>query len=108
VTTREGSTPALVRALRAETIDLALLAAAPPFRPPDSETPALHLQPRLQCHDVARSDPGRHLLAQLLRTGHLESHGVQPAAHRSRRWVELGIVQLQPATGRCDRHHRGD
>jgi len=37
VTTREGSTPALVRALRAGTLDLALLASAPPFRPPDTE-----------------------------------------------------------------------
>ena len=44
VTTREGSTPALVRALRAGTVDLALVAAAPPYRPPDTETPALHLQ----------------------------------------------------------------
>lgn len=44
VLTREGSTPALVRALRAGTVDLALLASAPPFRPPDAETPALHLQ----------------------------------------------------------------
>lgn len=41
VTSREGSTPALVRALRAGTLDLALLGSAPPFRPPDSETPAL-------------------------------------------------------------------
>lgn len=44
VTTREGSTPALVRALRAGTLDLALLASAPPFRPPDTEAPPLHLQ----------------------------------------------------------------
>ncbi|SEO97429.1 LysR family transcriptional regulator [Amycolatopsis saalfeldensis] len=44
VTTREGSTPALVRALRAGTVDLALLASAPPFRPPDTETPALRLR----------------------------------------------------------------
>ncbi|WP_328608256.1 LysR family transcriptional regulator [Amycolatopsis sp. NBC_00345] len=44
VTTREGSTPALVRALRAGTLDLALLASAPPFRPPDTETPALRLR----------------------------------------------------------------
>jgi DNA-binding transcriptional LysR family regulator len=44
VLTREGSTPALVRALRAGTVDLALLASAPPFRPPDSETPALVLR----------------------------------------------------------------
>ncbi|MCO5998989.1 LysR family transcriptional regulator [Actinoallomurus rhizosphaericola] len=44
VTTREGSTPALVRALRAGTLDLALLASAPPFRAPDTEIPALRLQ----------------------------------------------------------------
>ena len=43
VLTREGSTPALVRALRAGTVDVALLASAPPFRPPDTETPALEL-----------------------------------------------------------------
>jgi DNA-binding transcriptional LysR family regulator len=43
VTSRQGSTPVLVRALRAGTLDLALIAAAPPFRPPDAETPALHL-----------------------------------------------------------------
>jgi DNA-binding transcriptional LysR family regulator len=43
VSTREGSTPALVRALRAGTLDLALLGSAPPFRSPDTETPALEL-----------------------------------------------------------------
>jgi DNA-binding transcriptional LysR family regulator len=41
VVTREGTTPALVRALRAGTLDLALLSSAPPYRPPDTETPAL-------------------------------------------------------------------
>jgi DNA-binding transcriptional LysR family regulator len=44
VTTKEGSTPSLVRALRAGTIDLALIASAPPFRPPDAESPALKLE----------------------------------------------------------------
>lgn len=44
VITREGSTPALVRALRAGTVDLAVLASAPPFRPPDTETPPFQLQ----------------------------------------------------------------
>jgi DNA-binding transcriptional LysR family regulator len=44
VLTREGGTPALARALRAGTVDLALLASAPPFRSPDAETPALELQ----------------------------------------------------------------
>ncbi|MFF4214441.1 LysR substrate-binding domain-containing protein [Streptomyces sp. NPDC001796] len=62
---REGSTPALVRALRAGSLDLALLASAPPFRPPDTETPPLALQTlteRALClavpatHPLARGD----------------------------------------------------
>lgn len=43
LTLREGTTPALTRALRAGTLDLAVLALAPPFRPPDAETPPLAL-----------------------------------------------------------------
>src|SRR5947209_7357576 len=41
VTLREASTPVLTRALRAGTLDLAVIARSPPFRPPDSESPAL-------------------------------------------------------------------
>jgi len=43
VTLREGTTPALTRALRAGTLDLAVLARTPPFRPPDTESPPLEL-----------------------------------------------------------------
>jgi DNA-binding transcriptional LysR family regulator len=43
ITLREGTTPALTRALRAGTLDLAILARAPPFRPADTESPALAL-----------------------------------------------------------------
>ena len=43
VTVREGSTPALTRALRAGTLDIAVLAQQPPFRPPDAESPRLEL-----------------------------------------------------------------
>jgi DNA-binding transcriptional LysR family regulator len=43
VTLREGTTPALTRGLRAGTLDLAVIARTPPFRPPDSESPALEL-----------------------------------------------------------------
>ncbi|MGZ4311650.1 MAG: LysR family transcriptional regulator [Solirubrobacteraceae bacterium] len=43
VTVREGTTPALTRALRAGTLDLAVIARVPPFRPPDAESPALEL-----------------------------------------------------------------
>jgi DNA-binding transcriptional LysR family regulator len=44
VTTREGTTPALVRAVRAGSLDLAVVAARPPFRPPDDELPALAVE----------------------------------------------------------------
>ena len=43
VSLREATTPALTRALRAGTLDLAVLARTPPFRPPDAESPALDL-----------------------------------------------------------------
>jgi molybdate transport repressor ModE-like protein len=43
VTVREGTTPTLTRALRAGTLDLAVLAQTPPFRPPDAESPPLSL-----------------------------------------------------------------
>lgn len=60
VTSREGSTPALVRALRAGTIDLALLAALPPFRPFDTASPPLRLltlTERSLCVAVPASHP---------------------------------------------------
>ena len=44
VVTREGSTPALVRALRAGTVDVALIASSPPFRAPDDESPPLEVE----------------------------------------------------------------
>jgi DNA-binding transcriptional LysR family regulator len=43
VSLREGTTLALTRAVRAGTLDLAVVAQSPPFRAPDSETPALEL-----------------------------------------------------------------
>ncbi|MFE7173922.1 LysR family transcriptional regulator [Streptomyces sp. NPDC057616] len=60
VVTREGTTPALVRALRAGSLDLALLASAPPFRPPDTESPPLALRTlteRALCLAVPASHP---------------------------------------------------
>ncbi|BBJ47269.1 LysR family transcriptional regulator [Streptomyces antimycoticus] len=44
VTTTEGTTPALIRALRAGSIDLAVLTSRPPHRPLDSESPRLHVE----------------------------------------------------------------
>jgi len=43
VSVREGTTPTLTRSLRAGTLDLAILAQSPPFRPLDAETPALRV-----------------------------------------------------------------
>ncbi|MFE0461097.1 LysR family transcriptional regulator [Kitasatospora sp. NPDC058965] len=44
VTTTEGTTPSLIRALRAGSIDLAVLTSRPPHRPLDSESPRLHTE----------------------------------------------------------------
>ncbi|MFJ8007411.1 LysR family transcriptional regulator [Streptomyces fagopyri] len=44
VTTIEGTTPALGRALRAGSIDLALLTSRPPHRLSDGESPRLHVE----------------------------------------------------------------
>ncbi|MFJ5534741.1 LysR family transcriptional regulator [Streptomyces sp. NPDC093261] len=43
VTTREGTTPGLIRALRAGSIDIAVLTSRPPHRPSDGESPRLHI-----------------------------------------------------------------
>jgi DNA-binding transcriptional LysR family regulator len=63
VTLREATTPALTRALRAGTLDLAVLAQSPPFRPPDAESPALELR-LLAEHELAVAVPAAHPLAQ--------------------------------------------
>lgn len=87
VTTREGSTPALVRALRAGTLDLALLASAAPFRPPDAETPPLSLQ-TLTERSLRIAVPATHPLAR----GEFSSP--RPAARSS-------SSARPPATSRC-------
>ena len=43
ILTREGTTPALVRGLRAATLDLAVLASRPPYPPVDDEDPPLQV-----------------------------------------------------------------
>lgn len=50
VTTREGTTPSLVRALRAGTLDLAILSSRPPHRSPDTDDPPLRVEPLLETH----------------------------------------------------------
>ncbi len=44
VTTTEGTTPTLIRMLRAGSIDLAVLTSRPPYRPLDGESPRLHVE----------------------------------------------------------------
>ncbi|MGW0082317.1 LysR family transcriptional regulator [Streptomyces sp. NPDC003393] len=44
VTTTEGTTPSLIRALRAGSIDVAVLTSRPPHRPLDGESPRLHVE----------------------------------------------------------------
>jgi DNA-binding transcriptional LysR family regulator len=63
VTLREATTPALTRALRAGTLDLAILARIPPYRPPDTESPALELT-TLSERELAIAVPVSHPLAR--------------------------------------------
>jgi DNA-binding transcriptional LysR family regulator len=62
VTLREGTTPTLTRGLRAGTLDLAILARTPPFRPPDAESPALELT-TLSERDLMIGVPASHPFA---------------------------------------------
>ncbi|MEU6142793.1 LysR family transcriptional regulator [Streptomyces sp. NPDC047081] len=78
VVTREGSTPALVRALRAGSLDLALLASAPPFRPPDAESPPLALR-TLGERALCLALPAAHPLAR--------GEFVDVADLRGQRWI---------------------
>jgi DNA-binding transcriptional LysR family regulator len=78
VTTREGSTPALVRALRAGSLDLALLASAPPFRPPDTESPPLQLL-TLAERSLRLAVPATHPLAK--------GDSVDVTELRGQRWI---------------------
>jgi DNA-binding transcriptional LysR family regulator len=62
VVVREATTPALTRALRAGTLDLAILARTPPFRPLDSESPPLELT-TLSERELVVGVPAGHPLA---------------------------------------------
>ena len=75
---RESSTPALVRALRAGTLDLALLASAAPFRPPDTESPPLALD-TLAERPLRLAVPAAHPLAR--------GDFVDIADLRGQRWI---------------------
>lgn len=78
VTTREMASPALARALRAGSLDLAVLALSPPFRAPDAESPRLHLE-TLREVDLLVAVPATHPLAA--------RDGVHLADLRGQRWI---------------------
>jgi DNA-binding transcriptional LysR family regulator len=80
VTTREAATPSLVRALRAGSLDLAVLALSPPFRAPDAETPSLVLE-TLTEQDLLVAVPAGHALARS------DSGTVRLAELRGQRWI---------------------
>jgi DNA-binding transcriptional LysR family regulator len=80
VTTREAGTPSLVRALRAGSLDLAVLALAPPFRAPDAETPGLVLE-RLAEQEMLVAVPAGHALVRS------DSDTVRLAELRGQRWI---------------------
>ena len=63
VTVREATTPALIRALRAGTLDLAILARSPPFRPLDAESPPLEFT-TISERELVIGVPASHPLAR--------------------------------------------
>lgn len=90
VSTRDGSTPALVRALRAGSLEVAVLASAPPFRAPDTEAPALALE-TLSERDLCVAVPSAHPLA-----GH---DSVDVADLRGQRWIASRSSSDEPLLG---------
>lgn len=82
VTTREAASPALARSLRAGSIDLAVLALAPPFRAPDAESPRLHLD-TLREVELMVAVPATHPLAARTALGLADLRGQRWIASRS-------------------------
>lgn len=90
VTTREGTTPALVRSLRAGVVDLAVLASAPPFRAPDDETPALRVT-TLSERELRVAVPATHPLAA--------EDAVDVEDLRGQRWIASRSARDEPMLG---------
>ena len=90
VVTRDGSTPALVRALRAGSLDLAVLGSSPPFRAPDAETPAL----------VVETLAERNLCVAVPSTHPLATHdSLDVADLRGQRWIASRSSGDEPQLG---------
>jgi DNA-binding transcriptional LysR family regulator len=90
VTTREGGTPALIRALRAGSIDLAVVASLPPFRPPDAESPHLELEVLTE-RSLRLAVPATHPLAG--------ADSVDVADLRGERWIASPSTREQERLG---------
>jgi DNA-binding transcriptional LysR family regulator len=80
VSTREASTPALVRGLRAGSLDLTVLALSPPFRPPDAETPSLVLETLAESELLVAVPPGHPLT-------HTDRGSIRLADLRGQAWI---------------------
>ncbi|WP_345653406.1 LysR family transcriptional regulator [Streptomyces tremellae] len=90
VTTREGSTPALVRALRARTLDLAVLALRPPYRPLDDQAPPL------ECETLLETE----LLLAVAAEGPLGDRAVVDVAELAgQEWIAGSANPAEPARG---------
>jgi DNA-binding transcriptional LysR family regulator len=90
VVTRDGSTPALVRALRAGSLDLAVLGSVTPFRAPDTETPALVVQ-TLTERNLCVAVPSTHPLAA--------NDSVDVSELRGLRWIAGKPTDDDPQLG---------
>jgi DNA-binding transcriptional LysR family regulator len=90
VVTRDGSTPVLVRALRAGSIDLAVLASTPPFRAPDAEEPTLTTQ-TLAERNLCVAVPATHPLAQ--------QDSIDVNDLRGQRWIASRASSDEPGMG---------
>ena len=90
VVTREGSTPALVRGLRARTLDLALISSRPPYPAPDDEDPPLRL-------DVLREGD---LLVAVPAAGDLGRNGAVTLAElQDATWIASPQTLSEPGLG---------
>lgn len=90
VTTREATTPALVRALRARTIDLAVLAVRPPYRPLDDQTPRLEWETLLETKLLLAVPAGSAL-------GHRPAVDVEELAGQE--WIAGAAHAAEPGMG---------
>ncbi len=90
VITREGSTPALTRSLRASALDLALISSRPPYPAPDDLDPPLELDVLLEGH----------LLVAVPAFGELGSDGAVTLTElQNATWISSPQTSSEPGLG---------